>query len=242
MHILSQRLGHGPVAFISVHDCRQDILFAAHNVDCALVGVMVKLFCEVITAVVVKISGIDIKNQLAEFFRTGFQATGGNYAVCHHLIEHGCVAVRWCFEVDIHALSFRHNILINIAFFFPFIVSLSVHYFIGCHSHISCAGTVNTIASCHRHFPPVFFVSGAGSVSGEHFCGSVITHYDTFILRLQSIVGSPRGDAASADASAVFPAWWCSRNPQKQRGQQLVRKSYLLAIFRPHPSQNLRIF
>ena len=28
---------------------------------------------------------------------------------------------------------------------------------------------------------------------GEHFCGSVITHYDTFILRLQSIVGSPRG-------------------------------------------------
>ena len=28
---------------------------------------------------------------------------------------------------------------------------------------------------------------------GEHFCGSVITHYDTFILRLQSAAGSPRG-------------------------------------------------
>ena len=26
-----------------------------------------------------------------------------------------------------------------------------------------------------------------------HFCGSVITHYDTFSLRLQSAVGSPEG-------------------------------------------------
>ena len=42
-------------------------------------------------------------------------------------------------------------------------------------------------------------------VAGEHSCGSVITHYDTFILRLQSAVGSPRGngDAAPAGALAV---------------------------------------
>ena len=26
-----------------------------------------------------------------------------------------------------------------------------------------------------------------------HFCGSVITHYDTFSRRLQSAVGSPEG-------------------------------------------------
>ena len=40
--------------------------------------------------------------------------------------------------------------------------------------------------------PPEFrFLKNVGC--GEHFCGSVITHYDTFILRLQSIVGSPRG-------------------------------------------------
>lgn len=26
-----------------------------------------------------------------------------------------------------------------------------------------------------------------------HFCGSVITHYDTFSQRLQSAVGSPEG-------------------------------------------------
>ena len=109
-----------------------------------------------------EISGIDIKNQFAELFRIGFQTTGRNYAVCHHLIEHGGVAACRCFEMDIHALSFRHNILIDIALFFPLIVSLSVHYFVGCHSHISCAGTVNTIASCHRHFPPVIFVSGTG--------------------------------------------------------------------------------
>lgn len=32
-----------------------------------------------------------------------------------------------------------------------------------------------------------------GSPPGEHFCGSVLTHYGTFIRRLQSTVGSPRG-------------------------------------------------
>lgn len=37
-----------------------------------------------------------------------------------------------------------------------------------------------------------------------HFCGSVITHYDTFILRLQSIVGSPRGECGSCGSLAAF--------------------------------------
>ena len=47
-------------------------------------------------------------------------------------------------------------------------------------------------------------VGGTGCVSGKHFCGSVITHYDTFILRLQSIVGSPRGSAAPCGSLAAF--------------------------------------
>ena len=49
-----------------------------------------------------------------------------------------------------------------------------------------------------------------------HFCGSVITHYDTFNLRLQSIVGSPRGYAASAEASAGFAV--CSEDTNRKTG------------------------
>ena len=42
-----------------------------------------------------------------------------------------------------------------------------------------------------QSFHNTFLVSRA---TGKHFCGSVITHYDTFILRLQSIVGSTEGE------------------------------------------------
>lgn len=87
-----------------------------------------------------------------------------------------------------------------------------------------------------------------------HFCGSVITHYDTFILRLQSIVGSPRGNAASSPAqeppSAVGLRHASLRlgvrkplrllrlsggthNPKIRYGQQSIRNTFLL-IFAAH--------
>ena len=64
--------------------------------------------------------------------------------------------------------------------------------------------------------PPDFRLCRTGQLSGRHFCGSVITHYDTFILRLQSIVGSPRGYAASAEASAGFAV--CSVDTNRKTG------------------------
>ena len=44
---------------------------------------------------------------------------------------------------------------------------------------------------------------GTTTWGGGTFVESVITHYDTFILRLQSAVGSPRGSAAPAGAFAL---------------------------------------
>ena len=54
-----------------------------------------------------------------------------------------------------------------------------------------------------------------------HFCGSVITHYDTFSRRLQSAVGSPRGIAAPAGAALV-----CGqiRNPADQSEPSALRR------------------
>ena len=42
------------------------------------------------------------------------------------------------------------------------------------------------------------------------FSESVITHYDTFILRLQSAVGSPRGSAAPAGTLALQSGYYDS--------------------------------
>ena len=64
--------------------------------------------------------------------------------------------------------------------------------------------------------------TGLSAARKRHFCGSVITHYDTFILRLQSIVGSPRGYAASAEASAGFAVCSAYTNRKNRRGQKII--------------------
>ena len=81
VHILPQRLGHGPVALVGVHDRRQNVLFAAHDFDCSLIGVVVKLFCEVISAMVEKVGGIYIEDQLAVAESVLFDAPCGDNSV-----------------------------------------------------------------------------------------------------------------------------------------------------------------
>ena len=96
--------------------------------------------------------------------------------------------------MDVVWRPFRNDVLIDIRRFFALIMRLCVVDVCIFHSCVSCAGTVDTVASCHGQLPPDFRFRRTRWLSGEHFCGSVITHYDTFILRLQSIVGSPRGN------------------------------------------------
>ena len=97
-------------------------MLAAHNFDCTFVGFGVELFCEVIATVIVEICGVYIEDQFTEFLCIGFQATGGDCSVCHHLIEHSGIVGGGCFEMDIHTFSFRHNVLVDIAFFFTLIM------------------------------------------------------------------------------------------------------------------------
>ena len=91
------------------------------------------------------------------------------------------------------------------------------------------------------------------SASERHFCESVITHYDTFILRLQSTVGSPRGYAASAEASAVFFGLQVVPTSSKYGVTDSLSATGFASMPPPtgredfenplcHPSSNLRIF
>jgi len=65
VHVLPQRVGHGAVALVGVHNRRKDILLAADDFYCGFVSIGVKLFCEVIAAMIVKIGGVYVKDQLA---------------------------------------------------------------------------------------------------------------------------------------------------------------------------------
>ena len=148
--ILPQLFGHGPVPFIGVHHRREDILLTAYDVYSGLVGICVKLLGIVITAVDVEIGRVHVEHQLSKLLRIRFQTTSGDDAGFYHLVKHFHVVPCRGPKVNIHWCSLWDYILIYITFFLPLIVGLCVAHFGGCHLCVSCAGTVNTVASCHR--------------------------------------------------------------------------------------------
>lgn len=51
-HVLAKCFGHRPVNLVSVHDCREDILFTANNLHSGFIGFLIKLSGVFITAVI----------------------------------------------------------------------------------------------------------------------------------------------------------------------------------------------
>ena len=154
VHILPQSFRHGPVTLIGVHDSRENILLTAHNLHGCFVCVGVELLGILVAAVVVKVSGVHIKNQFPVFHRIGFQATGGDNTIGNHLIEHGGIAVGRFLEVDIAVGLGGINILIGVAVFFSLVMLLNFRHIVeGGQVLVTGKGTVNSIVSCHRFFP-----------------------------------------------------------------------------------------
>ena len=152
VHVLPQRVGHGAVALVGVHDRRENVLLAAYNFYCGFVCVGVELFCEVIAAVIMRIGGVYVKDQLAVEKGVLFQSTGGDHAVLFQLLKHLGIASSRFLEMDVELCPLRYNILIGIGFLFPFVVLLRVADSGSGQPHISCVGTMDTVASCHRQF------------------------------------------------------------------------------------------
>ena len=150
VHVLPQRLGHGPVALVSVHDRRQNILLSAHDFDCGFVCFGVKLFCKVIAAVVVEVSGVYVKDQLTISKGILLDTTSGNHAISLHSSKHLSIPGRRGFEMDIERRPLQYNVLIDIGILLTLVVLLGVTDLGFGQPHISCVGTVNTVASRHR--------------------------------------------------------------------------------------------
>ena len=157
-----------------MHDGGENVLLAAYNFYSRFVCVGVELFCEVITAVIMKIGGVYVKDQLAVEKGVLFQSAGGDDPILFHLLKHLRISSGRFLEMNIEPRSFRDNILIDIGSLFPFVVLLRVADSGSGQPHISCVGTINAVASRHRqkssHFRCLVVKNGRGFGEGTS-CG-----------------------------------------------------------------------
>ena len=61
-----------------MHDCREDILLTAYDLDSGFVGILIELLGEFVAAVVVKVGRVDIKDKFAVVGGIRLQAARGN--------------------------------------------------------------------------------------------------------------------------------------------------------------------
>ena len=133
-----------------MHDCREDILLTAYDLDSSFVGICIELLGEFVAAVVVEIGRVDIEDKLAVVGGIRLQPTGGNSASGFQLGEQVGVAGGGLFEVDVPFGAVGKNVGIPIAALFAFIVLLGVANSLVRNSEISDACAVDAIVSCQR--------------------------------------------------------------------------------------------
>ena len=133
-----------------MHDCREDILLTAHDLNGSFVGILIELLGELVAAVVVKVGRVDIKDKLAVVGGIRLQAARGDGSSGFQLGEQVGVAGGWLFEVDVPCSALGDNVGVPIAVLFALVVLLGVANGLVRNGEISDTGAVNTIISCQR--------------------------------------------------------------------------------------------
>ena len=133
-----------------MHDCREDLLLTAHDLDSGFIGICVELLSELVAAVVVEIGRVDIKNQLTVVGGIRLQTTGGDRAVGFHLGEQVGITGGRLFEMDVPCNALGDNVGVSIAVFFAFVVLLGVANGLVRNGEIPDACAVDAIVSCQR--------------------------------------------------------------------------------------------
>ena len=109
-----------------MHDCREDILLTAYDLDSSFVGIRIELLGELVAAVVVEIGRVDIKNQLTVVGGIRLQTTGGDRAVGFHLGKQVGITGGRLLEMDVPCNALGDNVRVSIAVFFALVVLLGV--------------------------------------------------------------------------------------------------------------------
>ena len=133
-----------------MHDCREDILLTAHDLNGGFVGILIELLGELVAAVVVKVGRVDIKDKLAVMGGIRLQAARGDGSSGFQLGEQVSVAGGWLFEVDVPCSALGDNIGVPIAVLFTLVVLLGVANGLVRNGEIPDTGAVNAIVSCQR--------------------------------------------------------------------------------------------
>ena len=133
-----------------MHDSGEDILLTAYDLDSGFVGIRIELLGELIATVIVKISGVDIKDKLTVVGGIRLQTTGGDRAVGFHLGEQVSITGGRLLEMDVPCSALGDNVGVSIAVFFAFVVLLGVANGLVRNGEISDTGAVNAIVSCQR--------------------------------------------------------------------------------------------
>ena len=135
-----------------MHDCREDILLTAYDLDSRFVGICIELLGELVAAVVVKVCRVDIEDKLAVVGGIWFQSTSGNGAAGLHPGEQVGVAGGRLLEMDVPFGAVKKNVGVSIAVLFALIVLLGVANSFVRNGEISDACAVDAIVSCQRAF------------------------------------------------------------------------------------------
>ena len=109
-----------------MHDCREDILLTAHDLDSGFIGICVELLGELVAAVVVKVCRVDIEDKLAVVGGIRLQAARGDSSVSFQLGEQVGITGGRLLEMDVPCSALGDNIGVPIAVLFTLIVLLSV--------------------------------------------------------------------------------------------------------------------
>ena len=133
-----------------MHDCREDILLTAHDLDSGFIGICVELLGELVAAVVVKVCRVDVEDKLAVVGGVRLQAARGDSSVSFQLGEQVGTTGGRLLEMDVPCSALGDNIGVPIAVLFTLIVLLGVANGLVRNGEISDTGAVNTIVSCQR--------------------------------------------------------------------------------------------
>ena len=148
-YVVAEGFAHAMVAFVGVHDGGEDELLAADNIDGGPVCLGVERLGVLVAAVIVKICGVDVEDQLAVVDGVLLKASGGDGAVLLHLLEHLLIAAGWCLKVDVQMAAFGDNILVLVACFLALVVGFSVGDIAFGSGLVADGGAVHAIVSCH---------------------------------------------------------------------------------------------
>ena len=148
-YVVAEGFAHALIAFVGVHDGRENVLFAADNIDGGSVRFGVKRLRKLVAAVIVEIRGVDIENQLAVVDGVLLETSGGNGAILLHMPKHLLIAAGGRLEMDVHMAAFGDNILVPVAGFLAFVVGFSVGDIVFGSGLVADGGAIHAIVSCH---------------------------------------------------------------------------------------------